>query len=364
MNQQENLLDIIKLIWQKRKTILYAALIAMIGSVIISLLLPNIYRSETIFYAANPSLGNPSSLSSDSKVIDQYGSNRDLDRLFAIAESGELFDMLNEKFDFFKHYDIDPNKSKAKTKLRKKFNSNFNLLKTEYDAFSLSFEDEDPEFSTLVANEARSIIDLLAQEVIKASQLTQINTYKSNIENQEKQLSIVFDSLTSAKNKYKIFNVDAQEEAMAELSAKSSYNLQSYTSKVKYYQEIRKNRDSIRKYKALLYTTDEEIKLLGGKMKLFNEGANEIIVLTKESKVLNSQVNLSKQRLKQLNVTYKSPFKAIHIVEKAFVPDNKYKPKRSIYVIATTLFTVIFTILALIVLHSFKSVDWKDVLSD
>lgn len=364
MNQKENLLNLVKLIWQKRKTIFFACLITMIGSGIISLLIPNYYRSEAIFYAANPSLGNPLSLDGTSKLTNHYGNNRDLDRLFTIAKSNELFNLVLEKFNLYDHYKIDPKKAKAATKLRKKFNSNLYILKTEYDAFSLSFEDENPEFAAKVATEIHLLIDKLTQGVIKSSQLSQINTLKESVSSQATKLEENLKNLLDVKKKYQIFNVTAQEEAMAELATKSIFETQHYQSKLGYFKQKKSPRDSIRKYEALLNTSIETDKLITQKLDKFNEGSSYVTSLNIEKSRTTGQLNLSRERLKQLTNTYNMPFKATHLVEKAVISDSKFGPKRTIYVIAATICMFIFSLLTLIILNSYKSTNWKEVFND
>ena len=364
MNQKENLLNLVKLIWQKRKTIFFACLITMVGSGVISLLIPNYYRSEAIFYAANPSLGNPLSLDGTTKLINHYGSNRDLDRLFTIAKSNELFNLLSEKFDLYKHYKIDAKKPKAATKLRKKFTSNLYILKTEYDAFSLSFEDEIPEFAANITTEIHLLIDKLTQGVIKSSQLSQINTLKESVSSQATKLEEKLKTLLEVKKKYKIFNVAAQEEAMAELATKSNFQSQFYQSKLGYFKQSKSHRDSIKKYEALLNTSIETNKLISDKLDKFNEGSSYVTSLNIEKTRTTGQLNLSRERLKQLTNTYNMPFKATHLVEKAVEADSKYGPKRSIYVLAATICMFIFSILTLIILQSYKSTNWEEIFRD
>ena len=59
MEYKESLLGVLQTLFKWKKPILITTLIGAVGSIIIVLLLPVYYQSETIFYAASPDLAMP-----------------------------------------------------------------------------------------------------------------------------------------------------------------------------------------------------------------------------------------------------------------------------------------------------------------
>ena len=57
-NQNLNLFDVFKVLWKWRKTVSIIMIVALVASIIVSLLMPNYYKSTAIFYAANPAMND------------------------------------------------------------------------------------------------------------------------------------------------------------------------------------------------------------------------------------------------------------------------------------------------------------------
>ena len=99
MNQNENLLDVIALLYKWKKLILGAGFLVAILAAVASLRLPNYYNAQTQFYSASSDLALPIPIGNTNQKKFIYGSNNDLDRLFSISNSNELKGYLEETFD-------------------------------------------------------------------------------------------------------------------------------------------------------------------------------------------------------------------------------------------------------------------------
>ena len=128
MKQNDHLVEVLHLLYQKRKYIIWTCLIATLVAVVCSLVMPNYYQASTTFYAASPDLALPAPVGSLERKQEYYGTDNDLDRLFSLANSHVVSGYLIEKYDLYKHYDIDPEGTKAKFKIQEKFNKYFNTI--------------------------------------------------------------------------------------------------------------------------------------------------------------------------------------------------------------------------------------------
>ena len=85
-----------------------AVALAAIVSVVVSLLLPNIYRSTAVFIPTNPQTADPDRLLEDNTQmrgqLELSGRAEDLDRAITIGESQPVAELIIKKFDLHQHY--------------------------------------------------------------------------------------------------------------------------------------------------------------------------------------------------------------------------------------------------------------------
>jgi len=92
----KNLIDLVKILWQWRWKILSLVVLATIVSIVISLLLPNYFKSTAIFYAASQDLAKPQPIGESDRTINYFGNDNDIDRLLTVAHSHTLKTFLIE----------------------------------------------------------------------------------------------------------------------------------------------------------------------------------------------------------------------------------------------------------------------------
>lgn len=359
MKQNDQLVEILHLLYQKRKYIIWTCVIAVVVAIVCSLVMPNYYQASTTFYAASPDLAQPAPVGSLERKQEYYGTDNDLDRLFSLANSSQVSNYLISKYDLYNHYDIDPTSAKAKFKIQEKFNKYFNTKKTKYDALELSMEDQDPELSAKMANDARNKIDELAQNVIKESQQQLITKYEVNIQEKEAQMAILNDSLSRVRVTYGVYNTVSQSEILTGLLANTQASLSNYKAKYDVFKNDRIYRDSLTAIQAKISGSERQLTEVKKQLGLFNDGLAKVVILEVEQREFIEQLSFDKERYKQLKAAYSSPFKALLTIEEASTPVQKSRPKRSLYVIGAAILSFAIAVLTLLLLHSFKDVTWK-----
>ena len=364
MNSKDNLLDVIGILFKWKKPIIWTTAAAAILTAIISLTLPNYYKATTIFYAASPDLAKPIPVGPMEKDIDYYGEPEDLDRLFSLANSNEVADFMIEKFDLYAHYDIKPESRKGPYKINKKFFKLYKTQKTKYDAISLSVEDVDPVLASNIANEARDKINRMAQNLIKESQANLLKTYLDNISNKERELEFLNDSLSNSRSLYGIYNSESQGEGLADLQARAQGEFNNMKARLEIYKKRSSRfRDSINYLTAAISGVEVQNNALIAQLNKFNSGLAIVMSLEKEQEEFGEQLSLDKERYKQLMSTHKNEFSGLHVVEWADVPIVKSRPKRSIYVITATMIAFLFSVIGVLLIETYKSINWKKILN-
>ncbi len=364
MIQNENLLDLINGIYRWRKPIIISCILAAIISVIVSLVLPNYYRSTTVFYAASPDLANPLPVGTVETKRKVYGTDTDLDRLFSIANSSEVEEFLINEFDLFDRYEIDQNSDQAQYAVRLSLAKMFNTKKNKFDALELSVEDKEPEMAAQMANAAREKINEIGQKVIKESQFNLLKNYKSAVDTKEEVRKQTIDSLGKLRKRFQIFNARSQGENLGEQLATVEGKYFNAKAKLDAFKKSSVYRDSMIAVQAKVDGLKKQLDKLRQLGDNYSEGAGTIERLELEAREFGTQLALDKERYKQLKSAYETPFNALHLVQKAEIPVIKSRPIRSMIVIGTVGITFFLGIIWAILMSQYRDVNWRSVFSD
>ena len=150
MNQQFNLIDLVRTLLKWKWQIFWVTFAAAVTSIIVALwVLLVYYKSTALFYPTNQGITDRSSLFSTSggeNRVDYFGTKNDANRVLSIAYSAPIIDFMINHFKLYDHYDIDTSANRYwRTKVKRKFQNNYTAIKTERDAIEITIFDEDAE---------------------------------------------------------------------------------------------------------------------------------------------------------------------------------------------------------------------------
>lgn len=361
--KRTDLLDVVRTLFRWKKVIIAACLAAGIGSAIIVLLLPEYYQSTTVFFATSPDQATPELLFGDGSIAPElYGNENDIDRMLTISESNDLIDFLVDTFDLYTHYDINRDNPKGQYYVRKHFLGLYEIEKTKRDAIQLTIEDQDPEMAMVLAKTARNKIDQLTQELIKDGQERAIGTFVNNIAAKEELIGVLSDTLQSLRQRYGIFNTEAQSEGLTALAAGTETKLISTRAKLAVFQERGgRFRDSVAVYEVRVAGLEEEMTQLDNKLNQFNEGLSQVLLNTRQYQEANRSLSEDKEKLKQYRATFESNIPSMVLVEDAMLPLVKSRPFRTLIVLAAVFITFFFTVVGILLYEAYGDMDWKAI---
>lgn len=365
MEQKDNLLEVVKTLLRWRKPLIAVCGIAALASVIISLALPNYYRATTVFLAVSPDQAMPELVFSTTPMRSEYyGNENDIDRLLTIAGSNELVDFLVDSFQLFEHYDIKPDHPKARYMVRLAFRDLYEVNKTKRDAIELSVEDKDRELAMRIANTAREKIDEFARALIKNNLEKTIRTYRKSITSQQSQIDLLSDTLTFLRRKYGLFNTLSQTESLTEQLLEAESKLARDRGRL---QALERQKtvipaDTIAYLHANVNGLETSIDTLRTRIDRLNDGLP--LVSNFEKQYVEASIVLTEDidRYKKWRDTYESDIPTIILVEPATLPVIKSRPRRSIIVLASVAIVFLFSILAIILIDTYRDVSWKKLL--
>jgi capsule polysaccharide export protein KpsE/RkpR len=354
MANDTSLISIIAVLNKWKKAIFLSVATIGIITAIVLFLKPDYYKAETVFYAANPDLAEPSPLGYSDKRSYVFGTGEDLDRLFSIVTSEETIQYLIDKFNLYQHYGIDSTSQSGRHKMRLAFKDNYSVAKSKYDAIVLAVEDTNPKLAADIANHARDYSDSIAQKLFKNAQGLSMNTNKQNIINQEQIVNKLIDSIKRLKIQYQIIEPSYQARALSDEIVKAQGNLAEAKAKAMFYKNYESKRDSFIKFQANAAGYVDKINQLEKNHISFDKGVNELKRLEQEYGRASDQVSIMKEKDKLISASYLNKFVAVHVVDRAYVPDYKSRPKRAILILASMLIASLAAVSGALMLESFK----------
>jgi len=367
MDNQYNLLGVIQTIWKWRKKVLWVGGITFVGACLITFfLLPNYYASSAVFYAASPNLAFPEPVGNENKETEYYGEEEDMDRILTISESNEVAEFLIEKFNLAERFDINPEAKLGEYKVMKRFRKLYTVKKTKFDAVQVIMEDKDPEMAKQIATAAWKKIDEIAQRLIKESQKLELATRTLTVSEKENELKILNDSLAIVRSKFGIYNTLTQSEGFARMIQQNEIKLATSQARKRLYSTKvgQRYRDSVLVASADIEGATKGLEILNEKLGLFNQGMAIVETLTEVQEEASQQLGQNREREKQLEATINSKFSGLYLVEAPEIPIFKSRPFRSILVLASTFAALLFSIIGILLLETYRSVNWKEVLGD
>lgn len=368
---RDTLLPILGVLYPWRRRILQVTAAAFILGIIGTLLMKNYYQGKTIFYAASQDLFKPEKVFGGStQDMYYYGSGEDVDRILTVGNSNEILDYLIDSFDLWTVYKIKPGTSKARYKMRNALRENYNIILTKQDALELTVIDRDPERAALLANAATNKIDHSVKSIIKNSQAALASSYTKAIHNKEAIMQNTLDTLMYYRQKSGIYNSGEQTKLLANRLTEITNTIEREKASLEALKSMdlgAKLRDTLKIIQARITGFEKELQVLtsdtGSLYSLPSINVNKGRVDLLESRYYRSyeQIGYDLEKVKLYNAAVEMDISAIHLIEAAEAPLTKFKPKRSVIVLAITAAAFLFSILAVFVIESYKRTDWSEV---
>lgn len=307
MDNEFNLLSAIRTIlkWKKHLLILTVAsgIIAGVFSVFV---MDEWYLSWSTFYPTSQYLSARSAIFSGDPV-DYFGGKNDVNRVMSIATSNPIIDFVIDSFHIAEHYKIEKTEKFWRTKVRKRFDKNFEVMKTEHDAIQISLFDTDPKLAATIVNTIVKKIDDMNNFLMSETKRKTFGSIDQLIGNLQLSVSNYNDSLARLGKDFGI-KVSVGADGTVIVDGKDYHAVQTYRT-------------------------------------LFSEHANS----TRE---LNNVMNIKGQ----LDVSMKKNEPSIFVLEAAIPAERRERPVRSLVVLVTMLITLFVSVIGVLGIEEIKDI--------
>lgn len=312
--------NIIQFIWQRRKLIGILTSIGAVASLIISFFITPLYLSTAVVFPAATSTVSFSEQRNAKASSMDFGEEEQAEQLVQILQSSKIRDKIVHQFDLMKHYDIKSTDANKNYLLGIAYSDHISFTRTRYGSIQIDVLDKDPKLAASIANKIVDLIDTVKNEMVKERTLPayEINKRKKDLIMQD--LHIIMTKLDSLSS-------------LGVVTSEGRANL------FQAYNEAKGKEDK------KFFKKQIEVNLKHG------AEFDGLSMLRDEKMVKIAEFEAAyEQAESDANTNFNHKF----VVEKAVVADKKEKPKKSIIIIVSTLATLMFSILALLIQQKVK----------
>lgn len=153
-NPRFDLVDIVHTLRARRKLLMIAVVVSAVLGAAFYVLGKKNYKAEADFIVSNPLYADRNNLyrTRDTRFVDYFGGDDDLDRVLVIASSDTLREVIAAKLDLWKAYELKQDDPKDRLKMKEIFKDNFKMERTEYTTGKVYYEDKDADRAAAVVN--------------------------------------------------------------------------------------------------------------------------------------------------------------------------------------------------------------------
>lgn len=196
---------VFEIIGRRSKQLLIIVLATAVATCMILLLQRPVYKSEAVYTAANPNMGDRSNIYRNQfwEQYFYYGSEIDNDRLMAISQSEEMLRWLADSFQLRAHYRISDTGNAGAYKTLLQLKENLRFSKNEFGHVKMMIWDEDKNLAAAIGNTIVAQTHLRAISFANNMKQVILNKLKTEYQTQRDSLMMLTgtDELTTARKK-------------------------------------------------------------------------------------------------------------------------------------------------------------------
>jgi len=326
-----------------------AVALAAVVSIVVALLLPNVYRSTAIFIPTNPQAADPDRLLEDNAQVrgklELGGRAEDLDRAITIGESQPVAELIIRKFGLYQHYKAGaPGTDATDNYVLSEFSGNLGIVHNERDAIELTFMDQDKNLAAAVANALVHVIDSVNQQLTLENRRTVLDLYRQRYEYLSTNFERSRQELVNARRRYGIFGLEMQGRYLAKQLIETEAAL-------------RKAEGSGGNVAGLRRVLRGLTRADGGNLinlESYVRGTDSLAMFTTRVTDLQTRLISAQSAYETAELSIKGRISSVYLVQKAYPATKKSKPVRSLIVLGSVLLTLALSVVFIALLELYR----------
>ncbi len=319
--------DLIVFAWEKRIPLIIITGVAIIASIIISLMMTNMYKSKVVLFAApNTSVSKYLLSNQFSGPIGllAFGEEEQTEQLLQILQSDQIKSKIIEKFDLLNHYEIDPGSKNKYTVLNNKMKKNIKIKKTKYMSVVIEVLDKDPVVAANIANEISNQVDTTMNNILRERAMVAFKLVETEYTEMGNNIKKMEDSLKVLRS-HGIYDYVAQSERL----------LQGYAN-------------------AINDNDKQAIRVFEQKLDTFGKYGGSFISISDFVVLEKRNFADLKQKYIQAKVETEQIVPQKFVVDKAAPDDRKAYPKRSMIVMQSAVSAFVLGYIVLLIISMIR----------
>ncbi len=206
--------DLLTFMFKRRKPIIVLTAIAFFISVITAffIITPK-FKSTVIIFPTSSSSVSHELLTNNlyEKKILKFGEEEEVEQLLQILSSGDIRNKIINKYNLFKHYNIDKNSRYPNTNLRNKYINNVKFTKTKYLSIKIEVLDEEPQMAADIANDIVIYLDTIINKMQKERAVQALRIVEKEYLFLKEHIKLLQDSILQIR-RLGVFDYESQSE--------------------------------------------------------------------------------------------------------------------------------------------------------
>ena len=325
-NNDFNSLNVLYFVYKWRKVLGVVAVSAIIVSGIISILIPEKYKSTVILFPATTNSISKVLYNRSDDVL-KFGEEEEAEQMLQILNSEEIKTRIASKYNLMKHYGIDSNCSYKRTQLENEFENNITFKRTELMSVKIEVLDKDPVMASVIANDIAALHDSVKIRIQKGRISQALKIVEKEYHDKMAFVKSLTDSL-KLLNSYGIYDYESQSEVISEQYA------------------IAISKGDARAIKSL----EEKLHVIG-------TYGSAYVALRDQLELQQNQLNSLQTKYEETKVDAEQVLPQKFVVSNAFPAEKRTYPMRWLIILVSTVSTMILAILVILLMeniHQYK----------
>ncbi|WP_171025503.1 GumC domain-containing protein [Hymenobacter jeollabukensis] len=327
--------------------VLGAVALAAVVSIVVALLLPNIFKSTAVFYPTNPQTTDPDRIVIEGGKLELSGRTEDIDRVITIGNSQPVAEYVIQKLRLHQHYKAGkPGEEMADQAALDEFSGNLNIVHTDRDAIELTFQDKDKHLAAQVANTLVSVIDSFNQQLTLENRRRVLGLYGTRYRFLQGEYDRTRKALLEGRRRYGIFGLEQQSRYLGMEIIKTETALRRA--------EAAGNRGEANELRRALYALTHAD---GGNvinLESYVQGTDSMTTLYARFNDLQSRLVGARSAYETAELAIKGRISSLYVVQKAYPAAKKSKPIRWLIVASSVLITFVLSVIVITLLELYR----------
>lgn len=327
--------------------VLGALALALVVSAVVALLMPNVYKSTSVFYPTNPNTTDPDRIVTEGGKLELGGRNEDLDRVITIGQSQPVAEGIIRRFKLHEHYKVGkPGDDIADNAALNEFTSNLNIVHNDRDAIELTFLDTDKVLAARIVNALVQSIDSVNQQLTFANRRKVLGLYEQRRKFLEREYQSTYDSLLTGRRRYGVYGLALESRYLAKEIIETETELRRAEGEGNSGKAA-----GLRRALRALTTAD------GGNifnLESYTAGNDRMNTLYARFNDVQTRLIKARSDYESASLSISGKISSIYVVQEAYPATRKAAPVRWFIVLSSVLVTFAFSVIFITLLELYR----------